>query len=115
MESWDEMEARHARERNEMMLRVAKTAYRRGVKMNNLDIDDPNSIEAIQMIVAERRGIDPRLLKSRSREHHISHARFEVFSKAHDAGHSLPKIGRFYGFDHTTVLHGIRRHAELQA
>ncbi len=35
-------------------------------------------------------------------------ARQEAYRQCRAAGASLPKIGRFFGRDHTTVLHGIR-------
>jgi len=34
---------------------------------------------------------------------------------AHSAGKSLPMIGRHFGYDHTTILHGIRAYSERQS
>lgn len=34
---------------------------------------------------------------------------------SHEGGRSLPQIGAYLNRDHTTVLHGVRRHAERAA
>lgn len=72
--------------------------------------------------VAERHGLTVKDLTGRGRTRHLSHARFEAFwlcrqEKRSDGLHrwSLPAIGRFFGRDHTTVLHGCGRHEELMA
>jgi chromosomal replication initiation ATPase DnaA len=46
---------------------------------------------------------------SRSRERAIAVARQEVFWRLYMGGKSSIQIGRMFGRDHTTVLHGIRR------
>lgn len=54
------------------------------------------------------------LLPSRKRK--LSHTRFEAMYKAyvHCPHMSLPEIGRMLGgMDHTSVLHGLRRHCEM--
>ena len=43
------------------------------------------------------------------RARHVSWPRQEFMLAAHEAGYSMPQIGRFLGSrDHTTILHGIR-------
>lgn len=51
----------------------------------------------------------------RSRD--IAWPRQEAYALAWDTGrYSMAQIGRYFGDrDHTTVLHGIRRHKERQA
>ena len=47
-------------------------------------------------------------LRSPVRTINISHPRQEAMLIMHEAGYSMPRIGRFFSRDHTTVLHGIR-------
>lgn len=47
-------------------------------------------------------------LRSPVRTINISHPRQEAMLIMHEAGYSMPRIGRFFRRDHTTVLHGIR-------
>lgn len=51
-------------------------------------------------------------LLSRSRARHIARPRQELMWRMYVAGRaSLPRIGQLLGgFDHTTVLHGVREH-----
>lgn len=45
----------------------------------------------------------------------LSRARQWVMAELRAAGWSLPRIGRFLGRDHTTVLHGLRCEAARRA
>ncbi|MDI9407797.1 MAG: helix-turn-helix domain-containing protein [Candidatus Pacebacteria bacterium] len=47
-------------------------------------------------------------LRGPSQLAHISRPRQEAMLIMHEAGYSMPRIGRFFHRDHTTVLHGIR-------
>lgn len=51
-----------------------------------------------------------------TREHHIAEARFAAWHRAYIKmlNPRLTTIARFVGRDHTTILHGIRRHCERQ-
>lgn len=40
----------------------------------------------------------------------IAWPRQHAMSECRDAGYSYAAIGRFFGRDHTTVIHGVRRH-----
>lgn len=113
MESWDEMEARHAREREEMTKRLRQSAYRRGLKKVPLETGDKPRLETIHQLVATRRHVSARDMRSKTRLRELSHARFEAFSKAAEVGYTTTQIANFYGFDHTSVVHGIRRHHEM--
>jgi chromosomal replication initiation ATPase DnaA len=112
-ESWEQMEARHMDERREKMMLVARKAYRSGLDKHPMDMK-ANPMRAIHISVAEIRGISPKELRSKNRSKEIAHARFEAFYLQQQAGFSLPEIGKFYGMDHTSVLHGIRRHQGMR-
>ena len=63
--------------------------------------------------VAESRGLTVKELLARSRTHRVSHARHELMFAMAACGFGLSETGRLLGgFDHTTVLHGIRAHAK---
>lgn len=66
------------------------------------------SMRDIAAEVAAEYGMTVADLKRRSRCHWISHTRQEAMRRMFDAGYSLPQIGRLFGLDHTTVLHGVR-------
>ena len=63
--------------------------------------------------IAFKYQVSPDDVRGRSRMKEFVAPRQEfcwVMNKKH--GWSLPQIGRFLGRDHTTVLHGVRTHAE---
>jgi chromosomal replication initiation ATPase DnaA len=49
-------------------------------------------------------------LKKVSRKQEIIYPRYYIYSLLRDAKYSLSAIGRIFGKDHATVLHGIRMH-----
>lgn len=68
--------------------------------------------------VAVKHGLTPAELTARCRKHHIADARAEAFYRLRTEisvmgePMSFPAIGRrFGGLDHSTVLHGFRKHA----
>jgi len=67
--------------------------------------------------VSRRTGVPVIEIRGLSRFKSISHARQIFMAEAYATGRfSLPQIGRFLGGrDHTTILSGIRRHAERTA
>jgi len=50
---------------------------------------------------------------SESRKTKYKLVRFEMYHALREAGFSLPQIGAFFGRDHTTILHGLRRWKEI--
>lgn len=62
--------------------------------------------------VADKHGLTVHEVKSTRRKAQIIDARYEAFHRvSKETPMSLPQIGRkFGGYDHTTVLHGIRTH-----
>lgn len=66
--------------------------------------------------VAEEFGVTVDNLKSRKKTSLFVAARWEAYARIRAVGRfSLPQIGAFFNRDHTTVLHGLRRHAEAAA
>lgn len=83
----------------------------------------PQSPEYIRLVteadiiieeVAAKHGLKPNLLKSHRRWKEIVEARQEVFWRlSNETTMSLPMMGRkMGGFDHTTVMHSIRKHQQ---
>jgi chromosomal replication initiation ATPase DnaA len=76
------------------------------------------TMQAILEEVAGKWGLEPRDLIGVSRQRSVAWPRQEVMYRIHETGcFSTTQIGRFLGDrDHTTILHGIRRHkARLDA
>lgn len=74
----------------------------------------PITMAQILARVAEKHGLTVADLKGPRIAPRFSHPRQEAMHAMHAVGRwSLPQIGRFLGGrDHTTVLHGVRRHAQ---
>lgn len=71
-------------------------------------IKDRASIRAIAKQVCAETGLRMPDIMGRSRMAHLCRARELMWFIAHENGASLPQIGRVFGRDHTTILHGIR-------
>lgn len=114
-ETLDQMMGRHAAELAELLRREVEKSYRAG--MEGRPRSGRTTLRIINDEVAEEYGLNSADLLTKGRKcDEISHARFAAFYRAHKAGFSLGMIGNFYcGRDHTTVLHGIRRHEEMTA
>lgn len=55
-------------------------------------------------------------LLGKKRDHPTAHARQLCFYRIQrECNYSLPRIGRLFGRDHTTVMHGIRQEEKRQA
>ena len=73
-------------------------------------MEDRVSIAAIKAGVSKAWGINEEVLWSKRRAWFVAHPRFGAFKLARDLTPlSLPVIGRLFGKDHTTVMHGIKR------
>jgi chromosomal replication initiation ATPase DnaA len=69
--------------------------------------------EIVKMVALKHQVSVNDLVKSKRRYKQITHARQEAyFLIVSRLGWSLPQTGRYFGKDHTTVLHGIRTHAK---
>ncbi|MDP5216710.1 helix-turn-helix domain-containing protein [Ruegeria sp. 2205SS24-7] len=113
-ETWEEMEARHRRERMMMLEGERSSSYRRGLEGQSLATGKMKMGE-INVIVAVKHGLCPQKLRGHERTRDYTSARFEAFKKSRDLGYTLPQIGRFWNRDHTSVLHGLRRFEEMEA
>lgn len=87
--------------------------------VNRLGIRAPalTPIKDVILSVCDRRGVTYPEIISQQRRRSIAWPRQEAMYECSKAtGASLPEIGRaFGGRDHTTVLHGIRKHKERMA
>lgn len=73
------------------------------------------SIAAIKAGVSKAWEVNEEVLWSKRRAWFVAHPRFAAFKLARDLTPlSLPVIGRLFGRDHTTVMHGIKRAEALQ-
>jgi chromosomal replication initiation ATPase DnaA len=71
--------------------------------------------EVVQIVlneIADRHGVQKQLLTSDLRNEHLVRARQEAYSELYSLGFSSSHIGRILNRDHSTVLHGIKRHTE---
>lgn len=62
--------------------------------------------------VASEHGVTFEDVMGNSRMQHVIYARHECFNALQNAGLSSSQVGRLMGRDHTTVLHGAKRHRE---
>lgn len=108
-------------------LKIEEVAYRRGMEegyarafhegANSQSIPKARKTMAdIVTEVARKHGLSVEQLRANRRDSMTIHAKHEAFYRCRrETGHSMPVIGRFFGNDHTTVLHGVRRHEERLA
>lgn len=83
--------------------------------------DTRETMLSIALRVAAAHRMSLKTLKGSARHRPVAHARFEAMwlmrqQKARDGGprYSLPQIANFFGRDHTTALHAIRRYESGQ-
>lgn len=78
------------------------------------EINEPRTMRDVAEAVARRHGMHLRDLTGPCRSAACVKARHEAFYEIRrQLDRSLPQIGRFFGNrDHSTVLHGIRRHEQ---
>lgn len=69
------------------------------------------TVQKIVREVSASSGIPVDDLLGRSRKPHIAQARFLCWYVAREHGMSLQQIGRAFGRDHSTIVHGIQREA----
>lgn len=77
-------------------------------------LTSPIIARTIVQQVADKFGLTVEQLVSDSRRQHLVFARQELYWRLHmETTWSIARIGRFLDRDHTTVLHGIRKHRKL--
>ena len=72
----------------------------------------PASVDAIIAKVALEHGVSAAELLSDTRWQKVAHARQHAFAAVRGMPRkpSYPQIGRWFGRDHSTVVHGVRAH-----
>lgn len=65
--------------------------------------------------IAEKHSVKVEHILSPSRQQHHVAARHECYFTLHSLGLSSSQIGKVMHRDHSTVLHGIRKHKEVNA
>lgn len=66
--------------------------------------------------VAEKHDVCPREILGQTKTDPITRARFECWYRIkNETRYSYPQIGRFFGKDHSTVVHGAARWVEIGA
>ena len=107
------MELRHASERAELLDLATRDAYIAGLN------DRPKTgsvggaltlMEQVTERVSEEYKFTVKELRGPGRSHCFSEPRRVIWSELKQRGYSLPQIGRFFGRDHTTILHGLKAH-----
>lgn len=69
-----------------------------------------DSVRRVVEAISERTGIPAVRIVSMSRNVAVVAARHWAFYELQQAGFSLSQMGRMFKKDHTTILHGIRKH-----
>ncbi len=116
-ESLLEMEFRHAKERAALVERIRQDAYMSGLldrsKPGNVD-GATSMMERITSRVAMEYKVRPAEMRGPDRHKQFVEARWVAWAEMVDRGYSYPQIGRFFGRDHSTVMHGVRRAREMK-
>ncbi len=75
--------------------------------------EQPRPLHAILAEVCAKHGISERAFLGNIRNMEVTHARWEAWWRMRtEVGASFPQIGRVSNRDHTTIMHGVRRHTE---
>lgn len=69
----------------------------------------PAAGEQIVEVVAREFGVSEGMIMGRMRSKRVSRARQVAMSGMWMAGYSYPDVGRFFGRDHGTVMHAVKR------
>lgn len=77
------------------------TDYTKGLRV-------PPKAKAVIGTVLSKYGMHWSAVISESRKQPLVHIRFEMWDLLSRTGYSLPMIGKMFGRDHTTILHGVR-------
>lgn len=77
--------------------------------------DRRNTMRWIVERVGFALAISPTLIMSKRKDRRCVRPRWVAFYLLHESyGYSLPQIGRFFGKDHTTILHGVQQLIRLR-
>jgi len=109
------------REQQRMKIRAQREAFEsqmwKDERVAPVDATEPPAltIREIADQVAQKHGVTVLEMRSVRRAAHLVDARYEAFWRCYrETDKSLPQIGAaFGGRDHTTVMHGIRKHEKM--
>lgn len=75
------------------------------------------TISELVAVVAAKHGVHAGDIMSKSRRREIAYARFEVWWTLRQRGGvwSYPNIARHWGYDHTSILFGVRKWSQILA
>ncbi len=94
--------------------------YERGLdeakrRFSNEAIHTPTMREIAEQVAAKHGFPSWKQLRSHRHDRPLVRAKQECWWRCREeTPHSLPTIGRFFGFDHTTILHGTKMHDRLR-
>lgn len=74
----------------------------------NTSMDKLRIMMAVEL-ASDATGVPKADIMGQSRVAHIARARHLAYAKAREYGVSFAAIGRGFGRDHTTVMHGVRK------
>lgn len=113
-----EAQAREQAHREWMRQALDRSAKRRAI-VEKFDamfamLADTTRRSCMQIVkdVAKARGFSAQELLGASRNQNLVLARHEAMYLCSKSGKSYVLIGRIFGKDHTSVMHGVRKHAE---
>ncbi len=72
-----------------------------------------NLIERLADHATAIAGLDRDAIRQHARTREYTWTRYAVMSEARRRGCSYPAIAKVMGFDHTTIIHGVRRADEI--
>jgi len=75
----------------------------------------PDGMAEVVAIVAAQYGLRAAHLVGPSKYRRYIPARFEAYRRLRDAGFSYGQIGRYFGRDHSTVMHGVAKAEKSEA
>lgn len=90
-------------------------AVRDGPKVKPTGPVEPELMREAMHAAAEQHGIPAHQLLGPGRDRKTAHARQDAYARCKALGASSTYTGEFFACDHTTVLHGVRAHAERMA
>lgn len=78
----------------------------------------PDQRDAMRVIfkdIADKHGMTEADLYVRDRCYAVSRARWAAWAECRARGYSFPVIAALGGWDHTTIIHGVREHQKVAA
>lgn len=98
------------------LLEAERRGYERGLddakrRFASESVDMPTMRDIAEQVAAKYGLASWKQLRSHRRNRPLVNAKQELWWRCREeTPHSLPTIGRFFGFDHTTIQKGTRRH-----